>query len=441
MDFTITLVSNADTNQKEQSANTLTNFTNVIIPPFTIGVNWEVALVSFFCHNQFIHDSADFVEVGCNLVSPLTRQNNSLALIARTQETSKHAPKPIFYEPRVREYLPVCTTIIGEVNIQIWTTGEGSGRVFQADLLAGQPSLVKLHFRPRTMYSNDFVVRVESDKNKNKMFPDNTCQSFTAEIGREFNFNPGEQDLEVALSSITYKPKFEMKGDAHQRVYQYDVASPKTILYQYDIPAFTGATINDYVSYVNNQVLKPLKNKSKSPVEVTLDYSAPTSGKRRFGLIAEKECVIQLPYSLMFNMGERSFVPQKGISLSDATSAYSYKLQLNHTKKYEFAAPPDPYAFYPDMAFLHCDFIQENVIGNTSAPILKGFPLTHKAHDMNYHTFQVYTPEYYPVSKFDLSTMSFSLKDITGQYVPFQDKNANVIVTMLIRNRNKYKMY
>ena len=48
MDFTITLVSNADTNQKEQSANTLTNFTNVIIPPFTIGVNWEVALVFFF---------------------------------------------------------------------------------------------------------------------------------------------------------------------------------------------------------------------------------------------------------------------------------------------------------------------------------------------------------------------------------------------------------
>ena len=122
MDFTVTLISNADTNKKEQNSNTLTNFTNVIIPPFAIGVNWEVALISFFCHNQFRHEESDFIEIGCNIVSPLTRQNNSLALIARSKETSISAPKPIFYEPRVREYFPVSTTVIGTVNIQLWTT-------------------------------------------------------------------------------------------------------------------------------------------------------------------------------------------------------------------------------------------------------------------------------------------------------------------------------
>jgi len=116
------------------------------------------------------------------------------------------------------------------------------------------------------------------------------------------------------------------------------------------------------------------------------------------------------------------------------------KIKLQSEKFYFFDVPINPFAMFPDMAFLHCDFVQPNLVGNSSSPILKSFPI--KRHNVdNYVTFSVTHPEFFPVSKYDLSFVKFELKDIVGNLLPFQNNKSNVIVTIFIRNRNKYLMH
>lgn len=439
MDFTITLLSNADSSNAE-GINTLSNFSNYIQPPININsYEWEYAVQSMFCHNEFKNAQNDFLEVSCDLTSPLAHQSNTIAFIARPKETDGKIAS-IYYEPFIKEYFPVATNYISNINIQIWTTKEGSSVSYERDLLGGQPTVVKLHFRRRNMFSTDYVIRVESDKAKNPMYPKNTCQSFWTNLGREFSFDPETSNLEVALSSITYKPQFQMSGDQYVYVHQYNAKDTTKEIFKKKIELFSGVTLKQYISYINDKVLSVFKT-STDPVDIMVDYKVSRNGKKRLFLVANKKCVIQLPYSVMYNMGERGFIPIEGMSESDASDSYSFKLILGTNQIYEFAAVPDPFAFFPDMGFVYCDFIQGSYIGNGSAPILKSFPISHKAHNMDYHTYSVHNPEYYPLAKYDLSSVHFSIKDITGNLIPFQDLKSNVIITLLIRDRNKYRLF
>ena len=435
MDFTVTVLSNADPGSSSKN-NTLSNFTNYINPGLVLGSEpWEVALIYFYCHNQFVNNQNDFLEVSCDLILPQNQQSRTIAYIARPKEYNGIV-KPVYYEPAVKEYFPVATTYISSINIQLWTTKEKSNVSYENDLLAGQATVVGLHFRPTNMFSIDHVLRIESDAKKNYMFPNNTCQQFTVELGPEFNFDPNAYNLEVALSSITYKTRFEFDT---LEILQFDEKQPDKQVFAFKAPAFTGSTLTQYINYIENDVLKPLKEKSPKPVEIEISFAKSRSNNnKRLYLVAKTTCIIQFPYSMMLNLGERSFTPIKGISFSDAKTAYSYKLKIGPNNTYTFAAPASPFAFFPDLGFIHCDFIQNNIFGNSDAPILKTFPIQQKDIDTDYVTFSVAHPEFYPVCKYDLSFVHFILKDIVGNPLPFLDKNANTVLTLFIRNKNKY---
>ena len=439
MDFYVLCRSSGEPG-KVKSANTLTNFTNLINPGIVIGNDWEVALTSFFCHNQFKHDDGEFIEISCDLIQPLSRQNRTLACVARPFEIDSTLVNPVYYEPKIREYFPVAVNYISSINIQLWTIKTGSTLSYEKDLQAGQATVVGLHFRPKTMFSNDFVIRVESDARKNAMFPQNTCQKFTAELGQEFIFNAYNNNIEIALASITYKPKFRMLGEEHLTVFQYNPDNPNAVIYEGKIEPFNGETADQYMTYISN-VLNIFKTTSQ-PVNILCSFKQDlATGIRRLYLVANKKCVIQLPYSIMFNLGERNFIPIEGLSQSDAVEKYSYKLILDENTTYNFACPVDPDAFYPDVACLHCDFIQPTLVGNSSQPIIKTFPLEKREKNKNYVTYSTTHPEFYPVSKYDLSFVNFELKDITGKFIPFHDRNSNIIITLLVRNRNKFNQY
>ena len=158
----------------------------------------------------------------------------------------------------------------------------------------------------------------------------------------------------------------------------------------------------------------------------------------RLYIRSNQTIVIQLPYSLMYNMGQRDFVPQEGISRSAAVDEYSFQIEIRAGQRYTFQTTPDPFAFCPLSGFVYCDFIKYNFVGDKSEPLLKEFPLEATNRRNFYVTYSTQNPEYHPLSKFDLSTVQFALRDVTGAPLPFKDKQSNVIITILLRKKTNY---
>lgn len=440
MSFYVTLLSN-DLRSEEftKTINTLSEFVNTYSPSIILNGKWEVAVASLFCHNQYSTNKPDFLHVSTNLVLPLESQTNVICTIARPKAFQGKVGH-VYYEPLIKEYYPVYMNQISSIKINVKPVNEDFSES-EAKLLAGQPTIVKLHFQQQRMYSPDAVVRIYSKHTDNPGLANNKAYNFYAQLGRQYNFDPDSVDLEVALSSITYQPHFTIKAEQHLKIQQFDIKDNKKEIWSTTVKPFQGSTIQEYETYIQNDVLNQYKN-AKDPVNLLVTVEEDVLGLKRFTLVTEKPCVIQFPYALMFNMGERNFIPKKGLSEKDATSNYSYKITLNNPNiGYKFQATPDPFAFYPDVGFLYCNFIQYNRIGNTSAPILRAFPISHKNEGINYTTYNCPSPEYFPVSKYDLSNLQFEIRDVAGEYLPFMNANSNVSITLFIRNRNKYIDY
>ena len=441
MSFYVTVLSNDILNKNyTNSINTLSNFVNTYSPTIDLDGDYEVSLASIFCHNQYSTDSPDFLHICSDLILPIESQSNVICSIARPKAYNGET-RSIYFEPLIKAYYPVCKNTISSIQIIVKPVNQDLTEN-SASLLAGQPTVVKLHFRKKRMYSPDAVIHVHSKHiRSNELLKDNKAYSFDVSLGRLYNFNPDEVNLEVALGSITYQPKFTLNSNEHLKIQQFDVNNKTKVIWSKVVKPFRGQSIQEYETYIQQEILDSFKL-SPDPVELIATLTQDSTGIKKFHVYANKQCVIMFPYALMFNMGERNFVPKEGLSEKDASSNYSYKLTLpGQETPYIFQAGPDPTAFFPDMGFLYCNFIQDVRFGNTSAPIFKSFPIKQYRNGTNYTTYEASTPEYFPLSKYDLTNIHFELKDVTNAFLPFLDNNSNVSLTLFIRNRNKYMNY
>ena len=436
-EFFIYLVSNTEDNY-----NTLSNFTNNFSTPILLdNGNWRFALHSMFCHNQFSNDEkGDYLKVSCNLITPLENQDDTLAIIARKKTSVHYQNNKIFYEPDSKEYFVPNTKFINNIKIQLNLLSSSSNYYTEgAKLLSGQPTVIVLHFMKFNMFSPDFIVRINSSSVYNEMYTKNTASNFRTNLGRSFNFDPESGDREVALSSITYNPEFSLSSEEHLTLKLFNADKPDEKIWQGQCEEYVGNNLTDYVNYLNDKVFAKFGSNNKG-LEIICDLKTK-EGKEIIELTANKKCVIQLSYPLMFNLGERNFIPKTGISEKAATESYSYKIYLAPTQPYEFQAEPDSGAFFPDMGFVYCDFIKYTNIGEVSAPILKSFPIIHTNEKSGFVTHSVKSLEYYPLSKFDLSNVNFSLRDVSGNLLDFKNKKQNIILTIMIRHQNKDMFY
>jgi len=434
-EFYLTLVSNTF-NPNEY--NTLSTFSNFFANPICLkSQQWKFGLHSIFCHNQFKNDEdGDYLKVDCDLISPIENQDRCLCIFARPKKEN-HTTESIYFEPNVKEYFPTNTDRINHIGIKL-SLPKANANLPQAILLSGQPTVIVLHFVRTNMFSPDFVIRINSSKEYNEMYQDNTSNHFRTILGRSFNFDPAEGDREVALSSITYKPEFSLSTTDQTSLYLYDADEPKKLLWDGKFPEYSGSSLNEYVIYLNDKVLSQFSNYDSSLMILANLKMDSEEATELIHISSNKPCIIELPYALYFNLGERNFIPITGISeLED----FSYKIYVSNDKPYVFETSPDPNAFFPSMGFLYCDFITYNNIGDNSAPILKSFPLERTTKTQDFVTYSVKSLEYYPLSKFDLSTMEFSIRDVAGNLLPFKNKNANTMLTIMIRRQNKEIVY
>ena len=446
MGFYITLISNDPNAIKFNYHNTLSDFTSILPNPLSFQGDWRVSLHSFFCHNQFKDDEGDYLKIYCDIINPLYGQDNCIAVVARPKEHGIHPPKRVFFEPLVREYFKVNRTNVNEIGIKVHAAGDSLAEdTCGIKLLAGQPTVCVLHFEEHTMGSPEYTLRLNSHKSYNKAFDDNTASDFRCQLGSYFNFNPLEGEKEVAVSSITYQPYFNLDSEP-QYLRVINPKPPWNPHWHKAIPEFRGSNLDDYIDYLaddvfGDDVTNAFKTRNqKFEVFVERTDADEDNEKERLQIYTSRYCILEIPYSLLFNMGERTFKVNKNILGYSGVTKHEgnyLRLSLSPSKKYVFEAAPDPYAYYPDMGFLYCDFVTYSCIGNVSAPLLKSFPIKHRENKQNYVTYWAQSKDYYPISKFDLSTVGFSIKDVTGAPMPFMNKDSNVIINLLIRPRNK----
>lgn len=432
--FYVTLVSNdAETAILENGHNTLSSFTNTLADTINFErSSWWFSLHSIYCHNQYNSDDADVLQVRCDLLTPYEGQTDIIATVARPKAKNK-LPQHIYYEPDVPEYFQVNRSIISAIKIDIEATCADISSVCSNKLLAGQPTIVVLKFVQLTQMA-PLVLRVNSHPSHNAMYRNNRPNSFRASLGGQYNFDPDAGDLEVALSSITYQPSFSLGNKKHLQAFLFDTEDSKKVKQTVTYSDFQGETIDQFIIYLNDVALKDFKTADNQQL-LTVDDVIGNDGIRRLQLHCKEKCILQLPYPLMFNMGERGFIPADGIDRDDAVTEYSYKLYLKpgNGNEYDFEAAPDPWAFFPDMAVIYCDFVSEKYLGSVTAPILKSFPITVKDGGRQYITYTVKNEEYCQMSKYDLSSVFFELRDISGNLLPFKNMNSNVLITFLIR--------
>ena len=426
MSFYVTLTSNANT---EIMYNSLTNFTNIFSEPLKLhGLVWEVGLHSIYCSNQFkesVNRKITFIHILCSIIRQDNNPSQSLAILARPFHTN------LYHEVKQKQYFPVNSQYLSDIRLKL-QFGNKKTSVINQELLPGQPTIIVLHFRLKNMSSPLCVLHLESHNQLNPRKDSNYTNKFAVELEAPLRFSSG-QNIEVAISDITYQPYFQYSDESHYTIKLYDYRTHEEV-WSTIIDPYTGDAnkIYSYVAYIGR--ICDLFNNAPSKPNITCRKEGAIIPY--LTLLSDQPVEIGLPYSLLFNMGERNFEPKYNnefrIRLAPANTENN-GIVNTYKEIHKFEANADPTAFYPEMGFVYCDFIKYNIMGESYAPILKAFPIEKKVKDRNYTTYTTESLEFYSISKYDLSVMNFDIRDVTGNFLPFKDNYGNIIITLVFR--------
>ena len=437
LDFSLTLVSSAGENLTAAGGvtNTLVNFTNEInLTEQNIRKgDWEMCMSSFYIHDEFedyhsnTHVKAYRVETNIINVWPNVH-STALAIVPRKHRQKNSKLRGLYYEPINPEYYPLLTTQCSSIQIQI-TPIDKHGSPIKANLLAGQPTILKLHFK-NTMYDDTTirVLKIQSAEPRSIYFPTNTCVEFATEAQAYLALTPkANVEYSCALNSITYLPAFTEGGrqSGPNKLMLVDAAT-QTVLKEHSIRPLSEIELSspdEFLVYANTEL---------GEVDGNLIFGVnPATNKLKLINGTTKAITLRLPMYFIYNLGLRNFKQPNVTLLTD--EQLDITLQPNAEMPFDTTFKANAYT--PEVGFIYCDFVESSQVGNTMSPILGSFPI--KDFNQNkYVTFATKNHEWYPLAKFDLSHMKFSLRDVRGQLLPFKNKKANLIMSVLIKRRD-----
>lgn len=427
--FFITLIS-SDHGIKSVK-NTLTKFENYLERPLNFNhQEWSVALSCITMHSEIASPAPwvpFYIYVNCDIIKEQNGQDKYIAIFAVKEP--KPGQKILRYEPKNKIYYDLSTFYIERILIEL-VGGNQKPKQFPINirLYSGQPTVVVLHFKRKIMQRPQFVLNCSSFSEQNRLlFPENQCNNFKSYLGPSYKFNVNDGGLfEVALTQITYQPRLKnrLQVPFTLDVYTTADANPKSLIIQQDVRLTTKRRL---ITTMNN-MFRQIKEQNPTVPTILMDIE-----NEKYQIGASANCLISLPLYFMYTLGFRNFTRPKFVTLEEGNNK-KYLLQLRANQPVQAEEEFKINAYKPDLAFLYCDFVQSSIVGGSTAPILKAFPIEYfKATNYKYITHEVKNLEYYPLKKFDLSTVQFSLRDISGNELPFEDKKANLVLTLLVR--------
>jgi hypothetical protein len=185
--------------------NTLTKFRNYLADEIKLkkSENWYVALQSLFMSNvsEPNTDKNKVIKVECPQIHQRIGEKPVLSIHSRTSAGSEH-----IYEAKVKQYFRLESELISYLDVNICNVDNSL-----LDLVSDQPTVIVLEFKKMSPRRSIHTLRVSNDDYDTNMYRDmNTSTNFRVQIPTEFSpkriyNNP---PWELALTSITYEPKF-----------------------------------------------------------------------------------------------------------------------------------------------------------------------------------------------------------------------------------------
>lgn len=399
-----------------------------------------------------------YFKVFCNQVNSQNLQDSSLCTLNRPEIKNEH----IFFEPKVRNIYPLYHNYVDYLTFRIIGYNY-LGESVSFKLLPGQPTIFQLLIvnMSTTFPEATIPMRMESHGMYNEFAETNQSNNFRINHGQMYNLDPDIGTYEVALSDITFIPTFDLPGG---RVISAQISGPDNIEYRgsFKLAANDLKSADDLVNTVKRGLTKIIVDKQEDLEHVYTQKQLPviTRGMlRKCGKLAldwEKDAdnhkitvqatslteeddliTIYMPSIIWQLMGLGNSV-EPTLERLDNLPVEVLHLSMNELVTGEQPCNPDSYQ--PNVGFIYCDFIKPVLCGGQTTPMLKLFDVkaSSKKGGSDYKTIEFQRLDFHELSKYDLTTMHFTLRDTSGRLLNFKKPQHNIILTLQLKPKHAH---
>jgi len=289
----------------------------------------------------------------------------------------------------------------------------------QLHLLPGKPTHIKLYIKPKKMSDTTaFHVRLNTNDSK-AIFPDNTLDTFTVKLPYPITLG---HKWQVALTSIMAPTAYQMYSNKDVVIGYKKTTENGDIVKE----AFTPFLFNKYFSLEHLCLI--LHNLFQS-LKVNIKFDCEGTRIRMSNNDNVYAIEIIFPWKLAYLLGYR----QKQV----VNGKISIHLRKGNISLADTDFDKD--VFIPSVLMLYCNEVKPSYIGSLQAPILKCQPIMSSTSDNLYRTMEIKHLEFHDLSKTILTTLSFQLRDESGEPIVFEDEynQESVSINLVFREKKK----
>lgn len=477
--FYVYLLSNASLDLYPN--NTLSRFKVALDSPILLNRHhgWKVALSSVSCHNNIALENRNettYFFVDCNIINPQLNGRSSIGEFALQPFNTKKARR-LEESKKTLVYQSLNTDIVDHIEISL-----RDDKYNDLKVLAGQPTVVVLHFKKMPTISRDFALTIDS---RSDDFPENTVDDFRCNFPLEMSMLHGK-NMEVALLSVRYPVRYaEERLEGYGNfVRLHDITSlskfsPKSNFFsnssadfrvlltealrmpeerglvpgkavQLDNVGVAGSTKYDFIPQMlealNRMELTPENRRKKraggdEPTVVYVDEIQGRAEDVEMEEEEENEGVEEEEFQdaetrpVQFENHKDIFVRTSvnKTCILEMPAHFALRLGLEptiikHGRVYtlliedlsrRFGNYIDLDANMPSTALLYSSMIQPSVVGSGYGNILKIFPFASQKKRQLYHLYEAENLEWHKLSQADFNNIEFALRQGDGAKMPF----------------------
>jgi hypothetical protein len=275
----------------------------------------------------------------------------------------------------------------------------------------GQATLVKLQFKTFPMKS--FVLRLSSLESNN-IFSDNSSSSFRIQLRHPIETL---HNWEVALSSIYLPNKISVTSVFLPTNFYIDISANGQTFQRMSLHDVTDFSPEGFVTLCTSKLARMFAQ-SPPPIEIV------TREKGELYVRFQENTVLRISGMLAYILSKAP-TPD----LQEFWVMEGEKKAIEQLGKLNFARAQ------PHVVLLHCNFITPIVVGNTFGQVLQVIPYYDTAANVsgNLMKYEAQHMDFLPMSMNDRAMLQFEIRNVLGELISFQNKNAELLITLVFR--------
>ena len=321
-----------------------------------------------------------------------------------------------FHEAIEKEYFRLSSTLLERLTI---TLRDEKSELLH--LFTSQSTVVKLKFK-KMQNKEAFVTRFASTDSEN-IYPENRANKFRVQLPHVLDLESGQ--WEVALSSIHYPEKLSIANILrNKKNFWMQILTPanndarisnRNIRFNFATLAEEVDNVTDLLNRINNAVRQAFHGlgilRLTLEQDQSISYSASMLTLRLSPLMAK----------LMGNLAVTNDMD------------YFELVSVENPENGRFPGQADLSRCLPNNLLLHSDFIKPILVGGAYSKTLKLIPRLGEETGEKYRTYYSHHLDFVNLGINKISTVEFSLTDISGYPITFQDDDSVTHLNILFR--------